>query len=117
MSMSWEVILLEEVEYWYFTLDDDAITAVTGAIDLLEMEGPTLGRPTVDKVNGSKFHSMKELRPAGTSIRILFIFDPRRQAILLLGGDKAGNWKSWYDKNIPIAERRYENWLATEGGE
>ena len=114
MSMSWDVILLEEVERWYFTLDDDAMAAVTGAIDLLELEGPTLGRPTVDKVNGSKFHSMKELRPAGTSIRILFIFDPRRQAILLLGGDKAGKWKSWYDKNIPIAERRYENWLATE---
>jgi hypothetical protein len=117
MSMSWEVILLEEVERWYFTLAEDTMAAVTGAIDLLELEGPTLGRPTVDKVNGSKYHSMKELRPAGTSIRILFIFDPRRRAILLLGGDKAGSWKSWYDKNIPIAERRYENWLATEGGE
>lgn len=117
MSMSWDVILLEEVETWYFSLDEDAMAAVTGAIDLLELEGPTLGRPTVDKVKGSKFHSMKELRPAGTSIRILFIFDPRRQAILLLGGDKAGNWKSWYDKNIPIAERSYEDWLATEGGE
>ncbi|MGH9652193.1 MAG: type II toxin-antitoxin system RelE/ParE family toxin [Bryobacteraceae bacterium] len=115
--MSWEVILLEEVEHWYFTLNEGVMAAVTGAIDLLELEGPTLGRPSVDKVNGSKFHSMKELRPAGTSIRILFIFDPRRQAILLLGGDKAGNWKNWYDKNIPIAERRYENWLATEGGE
>jgi hypothetical protein len=115
--MYWDVILLEEVEAWYFTLDDDAMAAVTGAIDLLELEGPTLGRPTVDRVNRSKFHSMKELRPAGTSIRILFIFDPRRQAILLLGGDKAGGWKSWYDKNIPIAERRYESWLETEGGE
>ncbi|OBF84535.1 hypothetical protein A5791_23995 [Mycobacterium sp. 852002-51163_SCH5372311] len=115
--MYWEVILLEEVERWYFTLDEDAMAAVTGAIDLLELEGPTLGRPTADKVNGSKFHSMKELRPAGTSIRILFIFDPQRQAILLLGGDKVGNWRSWYDKNIPIAERRYEDWLATEGGE
>jgi hypothetical protein len=117
MSVSWEVILLEEVEDWYFTLDEHTMAAVTGAIDLLELEGPTLGRPTVDKVNGSKYHSMKELRPAGTSIRILFIFDPRRQAILLLGGDKAANWKRWYDKNIPIAERRYENWLATDGGE
>ncbi len=113
--MSWEVILLEEVERWYFTLDEDTMAAVTGAIDLLELEGPTLGRPTVDKVNGSKYHSMKELRPAGTSIRILFIFDPRRRAILLLGGNKAGSWKSWYDKNISIAERRYEEWLA--GGE
>jgi hypothetical protein len=93
------------------------MAAVTGAIDLLELEGPSLGRPRVDRVNGSKFHSMKELRPAGTSIRILFIFDPRRQAILLLGGDKAGGWKSWSDKNIPIAERRYESWLETEGGE
>ncbi|MGV0871962.1 type II toxin-antitoxin system RelE/ParE family toxin [Mycolicibacterium sp. XJ879] len=110
------MILLEEVERWYFTLDADAIDAVTGAIDLLELEGPSLGRPTVDKVHGSKFHSMKELRPAGTSIRILFVFDPHRQAILLLGGDKAGNWKSWYDKNIPLAEQRYENWLATENG-
>jgi hypothetical protein len=116
MSMSWEVILLEEVEHWYFTLDDETMAAVTGAIDLLELEGPTLGRPTVDKVNGSKFHSMKELRPAGTSIRILFIFDPERQAILLLGGDKAGDWKRWYDKNIPLAEQRYENWLATKAG-
>lgn len=110
--MSWVVLLLEEVEAWYFELDTEAMTAVTGAIDLLEQEGPTLGRPTVDKVKGSKFHSMKELRPAGTSIRILFLFDPRRQAVLLLAGDKAGNWETWYDKNIPIAEHRYQDWLA-----
>jgi hypothetical protein len=59
---------------------------------------------------------MKELRPAGTSIRILFIFDPRRQAILLLGGDKAGNWKSWYDRNIPVADQRdtRAGWLMRE---
>jgi hypothetical protein len=49
---------------------------------------------------------MKELRPAGTSIRVLFIFDPRRQAILLLGGDKSGNWKSWFPKSVPS---RHEN--------
>ncbi|WP_163895821.1 type II toxin-antitoxin system RelE/ParE family toxin [Mycolicibacterium hippocampi] len=109
------MILLEEVERWYFSLDADEIASVTGAIDLLELEGPTLGRPAVDRVKGSKFHSMKELRPAGTSIRILFIFDPERQAILLLGGDKAGNWKAWYDRNIPIAEQRYEDWLDMGG--
>lgn len=72
-----------------------------------------MGRPTVDRVNGSKFHNMKELRPAGTSVRILFIFDPQRQAILLLGGDKAGNWRRWYDENIPVADERYARWLAT----
>jgi hypothetical protein len=114
--MRWEVLLLDEVEAWYFALDGGPMAAVTGAIDLLEYEGPTLGRPMVDKVAGSKCHSMKELRPAGTSIRILFIFDPDRQAILLLGGDKTGEWKNWYDRNIPIAEQRYEDWLATKRG-
>lgn len=109
------MILVEEVERWYWMLDIDAMTAVTAAIDLLEQEGPTLGRPAVDRVSGSKFHNMKELRPAGTAIRILFVFDPRRQAILLLGGDNAGNWKRWYDQNIPIAEERYEHWLAGDG--
>ena len=116
MSKHWDVILLDEVEHWFFTLDENAMSAATGAIDLLELEGPTLGRPIVDKVNGSRFHSMKELRPAGTSIRILFIFDPARQAILLLGGDKAGDWRRWYNRNIPIADERYERWLATEHG-
>ena len=111
---NWDVFLLNEVEDWYFTLDAGSMAAVTGAIDLLELEGPTLGRPIVDKVAGSSFHNMKELRPAGTSIRILFIFDPDRQAILLLGGDKAGSWRRWYDRNIPIAEQRYRNWLATK---
>ena len=52
---------------------------------------------------------MKELRPAATSIRILFVFDPQRQVILLPGGDKAGDWKDRYDRNIPIAEQRYED--------
>lgn len=110
------MILLPQVERWFFALNRDAMASVTGAIYLLEMEGPTLGRPVVDKVNDSTFHNMKELRPAGTSIRILFAFDPARQAILLLGGDKAGNWKRWYDNNIPIADQRSENWLASEHG-
>ena len=109
--MSWDVVLLEEVESWFFDLGADEMVAVSGAIDLLEQEGPTLGRPIADKVAGSKFHNMKELRPAATNIRILFIFDPARRAILLLGGDKTGEWKHWYDKNLPIAERRYEDWL------
>lgn len=63
------MILLPQVERWFFALNRDAMASVTGAIDLLEMEGPTLGRPVVDKVNDSTFHNMKELRPAGTSIR------------------------------------------------
>lgn len=115
--MECEVVLLDEVEQWYLSLvesgDDDA-TAVTAAIDYLEREGPTLGRPVVDKVKGSRVHNMKELRPSGTSVRILFVFDPRRQAILLVAGDKAGEWKQWYTDNIPIAENRYDRWIEEQ---
>ncbi|MBX7432964.1 type II toxin-antitoxin system RelE/ParE family toxin [Mycobacterium sp. Y57] len=98
------------------SLDQESAEAVSGAIDYLEANGPMAGRPIVDRVKGSKYHHMKELRPAGTSIRVLFIFDPQRRAVLLVSGDKAGNWKQWYPDNIPIAERRYENWLKTETG-
>jgi hypothetical protein len=60
---------------------------------------------------------MRELRPgsAGRSeVRILFIFDPERRAVLLVAGDKAGNWKKWYDRNIPVADERYDEWLRAE---
>lgn len=55
---------------------------------------------------------MKELRPRGGSIRILFAFDPRRMTILLLGGDKSGRWNAWYDEAIPLADRLYDEHLA-----
>jgi len=108
------VVLLTEVHEWFMDLaktDTSASDAVTGAIDLLEETGPTLGRPTADRVNGSANHNMKELRPAGTNIRILFIFDPKRNAVLLVAGDKTGNWQGWYDTNIPVADSRYQRWL------
>lgn len=56
----------------------------------------TLGHPVVDKVKASRFYSMKELRPPGTHIRILFIFDPNCDAVLLVGGDKTGQSRAWY---------------------
>ena len=116
----WNVILLEEVEGWYLELteaDPDAGDAIEAAIDLLEAEGPALGRPIADRIKASKFHNMKELRPSSTSIRILFIFDPARQAVLLVAGDKQGNWKGWYDQNIPVAEKRYVTYLQDQGFE
>ena len=61
-------------------------------------DGPTLGRPLADNVKASRHHNMKELQPGSSGsakIRILFAFDPARQAILLVAGDKAGNWQQW----------------------
>ena len=60
---------------------------------------------------------MKELRPGSSGrieIRVLFVFDPERRAVLLVAGDKAGNWKGWYDEHIPVADRRYDEWLSEQ---
>jgi len=82
-------------------------------VELLAEQGPQLDRPYADRIRGSKYHNMKELRPRGAAktCRVLFLFDPRRQAILLLGGDKRGEWESWYTEAIPKAERLYERYL------
>lgn len=56
---------------------------------------------------------MKKLRPPIGNLRILFAFDPRRMAILLLGGDKTNRWQEWYRVNVPRADRLYDEHLAT----
>jgi hypothetical protein len=81
-------------------------------VQLLEDFGPTLGRPTVDRINASAFQNMKELRCSSDgALRILFAFDPRRQAILLLGGNKTGNWDAWYEEAIPKVDELYAQYL------
>lgn len=116
--VAWEVIVVNEVEDWYLTLaqdDPDTAEQVTAAIDVLAAQGPTLGRPLVDRVKGARVHNLKELRPGsvgGSEVRILFAFDPQRQVVLLVAGDKAGAWTAWYQTNIPVAVRRYQAWLA-----
>jgi hypothetical protein len=81
-------------------------------VELLEVEGPALGRPTVDTIKGSRHLNMKELRVSkGGAIRVLFAFDPQRWAVLLLGGDKAGQWESWYSEAIPVADDLFDQYL------
>lgn len=82
---------------------------------MLAQVGPTLGRPLVDRLKGADHHNFKELRPGScgsSEIRIIFAFDPIRRAVLLVAGDKSGNWDRWYDGNIVIAEKRYAQHLA-----
>lgn len=101
----------ELVERWLLSLDEDSYAQVIAALRILANEGPALGRPVVDTVKGSRFKNMKELRPGSSGlskIRILFAFDPRRKAILLVAGDKRGSWQKWYRENIPVAEALYE---------
>src|ERR1700761_387534 len=107
-----------EVRAWLHDLrkgDRASAIQVGQAIGLLIEAGPELGRPLADRVRHSRLSNLKELRPgsAGRSeIRILYVFDPRRNAVLLVAGDKAGKWKAWYREAIPLAEQRYEDYLT-----
>ncbi|WP_238692260.1 type II toxin-antitoxin system RelE/ParE family toxin [Rothia koreensis] len=71
-------------------------------------------------MTASRHHNMKELRPGSSGrseLRILFAFDPQRSAILLIAGNKAGNWIRWYKKNIPLADDLFDDHLRRLRGE
>lgn len=114
----WEVYVTDEVDVWLTELSKEdwaSYEQVVTAISLLEEGGPALGRPLVDRVEGSSLHNLKELRPGSagnTELRLLFMFDPWRSAIVLVGGNKAGNWTGWYRSNIPKAEKLYAEYLG-----
>jgi hypothetical protein len=96
---------------WFEGLSNREQDDIQATVRYLSQDGPAAGRPTVDRIEGSRLHNLKELRVPG-DIRILFVFDPRRTVILLLGGDKAGLWNDWYVTAIPEAERLYAVYLA-----
>ena len=85
------------------------------AFDALAEGGPGLGHPLVDTITWSKIPNLKELRPG--TVRILFVFDPWRSSILLVAGDKTGQWQNWYRQAIPLAEQRYEVYLKERQAE
>ena len=98
---------------WWGQLSVEQQEALTDRVDLLSERGPDLGRPVVDRIVSSRHQNMKELRAAKDgALRVLFVFDPRRTAILLLGGDKSGQWESWYRRAVPAADDLYDEHLA-----
>lgn len=109
--MSWEVEYTDQFGDWYESLPESDQDAIIAAVAHLEREGPGLGRPLVDGVKSSRHSTMKELRPPAGHLRILFAFDPRRTAILLIGGDKTNQWRTWYEHMIPDADHLYDQHL------
>jgi hypothetical protein len=105
--MQWATERTREFEKWWQTLTRPEKRRVIFSIEELEQAGPGLGRPLVDTVKGSRFLNMKELRPTRT-IRVFFAFDPRRMAVLLIGGDKAGQTKRFYRQLVSKADKIYE---------
>ena len=105
----WEVEYTDQFERWWRGLTVEQQEALDARVMLLGEFGPALGRPVVDTIKGSRHAHMKELRASrGGALRVLFAFDPRRHAILLLGGDKTGAWSRWYEQAIPEADTLYD---------
>lgn len=110
--MAFDVQVHTAVEAWLEELDRtdrSKADAVIARIELLAQVGPALGRPAVDRIASSEHPNMKELRLS--SIRILFAFDPDRRAVLLVAGDKAGDWDGWYRECVPLADARFDEHL------
>jgi hypothetical protein len=114
--MPWEVEVSDEFVEWYDSLDEEEGVSVDAGVDKLAQYGPTLGRPYVDTLKGSKYPNLKELRVQhlGRPYRILFAFDPRRNAYLILGGDKSGE-TNWYVDAIRRADAIYAQHLKEIG--
>ena len=110
--MQWEVEYTDEFGEWWDSLSEEEQISIDASVRLLEQMGPTLGNPHSSKINGSRHSHMRELRTQheGRPLRTLYAFDPRRTAILLIGGDKTGDDR-WYETYVPIADRLYDEHL------
>lgn len=112
--MEWEIEYTDEFEGWWDSLDEDEQEDVRAVVLLLRQFGPTLRYPHSSDIKGSKHRHMRELRiqHAGQPYRVLYAFDPRRVAILLIGGNKTGDDR-WYETFVPLADKIYDDHLGT----
>jgi len=113
MNVAWDVEVTDEFKAWWNGLSEAERISVGRAVLLLEDRGPHLPFPYSSGLSGSRHSAMRELRVQhqGRPCRVLYIFDPRRVALLLLGGDKTGDDR-WYEKNVPLADQIYDDYLA-----
>lgn len=111
--MSWNVEYTDEFGEWWGGLTDAEQESLDASVRLLEERGPNLGFPHTSGIHNAKHSHLRELRTQhdGRPLRTLYAFDPRRAAILLIGGDKTGDDR-WYDINIPIADRLYDEHIG-----
>lgn len=112
--MEWAVEYTCEFEEWWNSLSEDEQVDIDASVGLLEKRGPNLGYPHSSSVKGSRHGHMRELRVQhrGKPYRVLYAFDPRRVAILLIGGNKTGD-NRWYEMFVPIADRLYDEHVET----
>lgn len=95
-----------EFQRWSRSLDAERRAKLGGVLARIAAGGPTIGRPHVDVIHGSRLGKLKEAR-VDRGVRVLFAFDSNRNAVMLVGGDKTGSWNRWYPQRIRLAERLY----------
>ncbi|MFZ1699709.1 MAG: type II toxin-antitoxin system RelE/ParE family toxin [Pyrinomonadaceae bacterium] len=107
--MRCEVEYTDEFENWWDQLKIEEQATVEAYVRMLQTHGVTLGHPYSSDIRGSRFTHIRELRPQhqGRPYRVLYAFDPLRNAILLIGGDKTGNSR-WYEQFVPLADELNE---------
>jgi len=110
--MAWNVEYTDEFGGWYNALNEAQQDDVAAVGLLLTEQGPQLPFPYSTGIQGSKHAHMRELRvqSGGRPLRIFYAFDPRRSAILLIGGDKTGDDR-FYERMIPIADKLYDEYI------
>lgn len=106
-----EVVVTDEFTGWYESLDDAASDDVYAAVEILGSVGVALGHPRSSAIKGACF-PLRELRVQsnGRPLRVFYAFDPKRQAVLILGGDKTGDGR-FYETMIPACERIWKEYL------
>jgi len=111
-AMAYEVEVTDEWIEWFDTLSEAAQDQIAAVIALLERRGPQLPFPYSSGIRGSRHSHMRELRvqAGGRPYRTLYAFDPRRMAILLIGGEKTGRDR-WYEEFVPKADDLYDEHL------
>ena len=115
--MNWKILFCDDFEGEFLALNSKVRVAMAAHITLIESYGPQLNRPHVDTLEVSQYSNMKELRfSVDRGVwRVAFAFDPKRQAILLVAGDKAGaDQKRFYKKLIKISDQRFSDWLTQQ---
>src|SRR6202140_335642 len=115
--MAWDVEFTGQFETWWNSLSQDEQVEISAKVQLLQEFGPILPRPHADVISTSRHANMKELRgkTEDRHLRVLYAFDPRRAALLLLGGDKTGDPK-WYNKSVPIADDLFDQHQNNSNG-
>jgi hypothetical protein len=109
---AWDVEFTDEFEAWWDSLSPEEQDAVDVVVVMLEQAGPHLPFPYSTKITSSRLGHLRELRVQhrGVPYRVLYAFDPRRVALLLIGGTKAGDDR-WYEKYVPMADTLYDEHL------